>query len=140
MIFGAEISLGFAADDLLGSSQFLRLASTDADVVELYRFVSQAELDDIKNTGIFRPAPGHMEAKQFGRNLEEIEDLATHPFFSDDDLGGIVKIVIPESALNNFDLTPVDKHILKSGSVTARGEKQLEILSQVIIGPIEVIH
>lgn len=41
--------------------------------VALYRVVSSAELSDLRSDGLFRTAPGHMEAKQFWTDPEDAE-------------------------------------------------------------------
>ena len=45
--------------------------STPTTTTTVYRSVSGAEAQDIKNTGRFNLAPGGMESKQFGFNLSE---------------------------------------------------------------------
>lgn len=103
------------------------------DVVDLYRFVSPAEFDDIARTGQFRFAPGQMEAKQFGFNMDEVLKLSDH--FPD--AAAIMKAQVPRSTLQRLDLTPVDSSILRSGSATALGAEQLQLLNQSLLGPIK---
>ncbi len=88
---------------------------------DLFRAVSQKELNDIMETGIFRTIPESLVAKQFGHNLDEVIRLAH--FFSG--TVAIVRIRVPQSILNDLDLTPVDQPILKSGTVTAYEGGQL---------------
>ncbi len=103
---------------------------------ELFRAVSQQELNSITETGIFRTIPESLAAKQFGRNLGEVIQLAG--FFSD--AVAIVRIRIPQNILNELDLTPVDQPILKSGTVTAHESEQLNLLNNSLIGDIELIY
>lgn len=103
------------------------------DVVDLYRFVSPAEFDDIARTGQFRFAPGQMEAKQFGFNIDEVLKLSDH--FPD--AAAIMKAQVPRSILQRLDLTPVDSSFLRSGSATALGAEQLQLLNQSLLGPIK---
>jgi RHS repeat-associated protein len=109
--------------------------SAEAEAVDLYRFVSPAEFEDIARVGKFRFSPGQMEAKQFGRDFDEVLRLSDH--FSD--AAAIVRVRVPRGVLQGLDLTPVDGYILRSGSVTARGEGQLQLLNDSLIGAIEHI-
>lgn len=73
--------------------------------MDLFRFVSKAELDDLARTGgRFRPGPNSLDAKQFGRNLGEVRELGNR-------IGGadaIIRARVPRSTVNSLDLTPVD--------------------------------
>jgi len=104
-------------------------------LINLYRAVSQEELNDIIETGTFRTIPESLAAKQFGRSFDEVKHLAN--FFPE--TVAIVRISISESLLNRFDLTPVDQPILKSGTVTAHEGEQLDLLNHSFIGNIDPV-
>jgi len=108
-------------------------AGAGDEVVDLYRFVSPAEFEDIAKTGKFGFAPGQMEAKQFGLNFDEVLRLSDR--FSD--AAAIVRARVSRGVLQGLDLTPVDSYILRSGSVTAQGASQLQLLNDALIGAIE---
>jgi hypothetical protein len=103
------------------------------ELVDLYRFVGPEEFYDIAARGRFSSGEGMMEAKQFERNFDEVLRLADH--FTD--ASAIVRVTVPSSTLRHLDLTPVDRHILTSGTVTARGQEQLNVLNRSFIGDIQ---
>jgi hypothetical protein len=105
------------------------------DVVDLYRFVSPGELEGITRTGRFSFAEGMMEAKQFGLNYDEILRLSD----SFSDAVAIVRARVPRSVVEQLDRTSVDPFILRSGSVTARGQGELDLLNNSLIGAIEQV-
>ena len=88
------------------------------ETVDLYRAVSPAEFDDIVKTGQFNLGPSGF-GKQFGRDFDEILKLSDHL----PDTSAIIKAKVPKSALDGLDHTPVDRHILKGGTVTVQPEK-----------------
>jgi RHS repeat-associated protein len=100
------------------------------DAIDLFRFVSRAELDDLVATGgKFRPGPNSLDAKQFGLNLDEVEALSTR-------LGGadaIVRARVPRSTLDALDRTPVDPSILRSGAASAQPGSQIDLLNRTLI-------
>ena len=114
----------------LASKAAKALGSKGGDTVDLFRFVSKGELNDLAATGgKFRPAPNSLDGKQFGRNLDEVQELG-------DRIGGadaIVRARVPRSTVNALDQTPVDSFILRSGSVTAQPGSQLDLLNRTVI-------
>ena len=100
------------------------------DTVDLYRFVSQAELDDLARTnGTFRPGPNSLDAKQFGRDLDEVTELGERVGGAD----AVVRARVPRSTVDALDQTPVDTSILRSGTVTAQPGEQLDLLNRTVI-------
>ena len=92
----------------------------EGETVDLYRGVSPAEFDDIMETGGFREDPNgrSLGDKQFAFDLEELKKLVEH--FPD--IAAIIRVRIPRSLLSEFDLTPLDPYILRSGSVSVTKE------------------
>jgi hypothetical protein len=90
-------------------------SNIEDEVVDLYRGVSPSEFDDVFRMRGFRPklAGDSMDVKQFGLNLDEVIRLGD--FFLD--TAAVIRARIPRSTLNQLDFTPVDRTILKSGSV-----------------------
>jgi RHS repeat-associated protein len=136
-IIAFEVATSFAPGGVLddiarGGFNYLKLTKNGDELIDLYRFVSPAEFDDIARTGVFRFGPG-MEAKQFGFQLDEVLRLSDH--FTD--AAAIVRARVPRSILQGLDQTPVDTFILRSGTVTARGPQQLRLLNESLVGPVE---
>ncbi|WP_237763083.1 hypothetical protein [Paenibacillus sp. A3] len=123
-----------AAKNVAETSKVVKQAAKETtELVPLFRAVSPAEFDDIMKTGAFRPDPlgrGY-DGKQFSRSFDELLNLTDH--FKD--TAAIVKVNVPKELLNHLDLTPVDKHILKSGSVTVQPE-MLDLFNNSIVGSI----
>jgi hypothetical protein len=98
------------------------------EAVDLFRFMSRAELDDLMRLGgKFRAGPNSLDAKQFGLSLGEVEALASR-------LGGadaIVRARVPMSTLRALDRTPLDPSILRSGSATAQPGDQRQLVLPV---------
>ncbi|WNJ95694.1 hypothetical protein RND59_00795 [Vibrio ruber] len=88
------------------------------DTVDLYRAVAPVEFDDIAKTGALNLGPSAF-GKQFGYSFDEILKLSDHL----SDTAAIMKVKVPKNALNGLDHTPVDQHILKSGTLTVQPEK-----------------
>lgn len=87
------------------------------EIVDIFRAVSDGELEDIASFGGFRAAPGgaSLSVKQFANDLAELQKFSKH--FPD--LTRTVKVQIPKDVLEQFaDRTPVDPMIFKSGTVT----------------------
>ncbi|MFT5455169.1 MAG: hypothetical protein ACI9K2_001648 [Myxococcota bacterium] len=69
-----------------------------------------------------------MSAKQFGMDLDEVVELA-------DDLPGasaVVRARVPRSTVDALDHTPVDRHVLRSGSVTVHEGEPLDLLNATL--------
>lgn len=117
----------------LGSNFILRadnVRDIGEETVDIFRSVSQAELDDLVRTGgAFRLNPGGLEAKQFGRNLEETRRLSQGLNAND----VIIRVRVPKSTLNQLDQTPVDTSVLRSGSVSAQSGGQLDLLNGTVV-------
>ena len=102
------------------------------ELVDLYRAVSEKELQDIHKTGKFSTVPGAMEYKQFGRSLLETKSFrdAINP------AGHIVGVTIQKDTLDRIgDFTPVDTFNFRSGTVSIH-ESDLEEFNASIIGGI----
>jgi RHS repeat-associated protein len=97
------------------------------ELVDIYRFVSKAELDDLMTSGKFRLGPSTLEAKQFGLNPDEVLDLATS---YDSNTAAIIRARIPASAVVHW-WTPVDRHVLRSGAITIPKE-DLDMLNELV--------
>ena len=97
----------------------------------VYRSVSSAEAQDIKNTGQFNLAPGGMECKQFGFDLSETRQFGTM-------MGQniIVSAKVPNSMLNQLDKVGVDPSIFRAGTLTVYGD-QLGAFNQAVSGTIK---
>ena len=52
------------------------------------------------------------------------------------DMVAIVRVRIPRATFDILDHTPVDRMILRSGSVTAHAGQMLDELNRTLIGPI----
>ena len=100
----------------------------------MYRSVSDAEAQDIKNTGKFNLSPGSMESKQFGFNLAE-----TRQFGNMVGQNTIVSAKLPKSMLNQFYMGDIDISIFKSGTLTVYGD-QLEMFNQAVRGTIKIMQ
>ena len=97
----------------------------------VYRSVSSAEAQDIKNTGQFNLAPGGMESKQFGFNLSE-----TRQFGNMMGQNTIVSAKVPNSMLNQLYTGGVDTSIFRAGTLTVYGD-QLGAFNQAVSGTIK---
>ncbi len=97
----------------------------------VYRSVSSAEAQDIKNTGQFNLAPGGMESKQFGFNLSE-----TRQFGNMMGQNTIVSAKVPNSMLNQLYTEGVDTSIFRAGTLTVYGD-QLGAFNQAVSGTIK---
>jgi hypothetical protein len=84
-------------------------------VVDLYRAVGPEEFADVMSNNGFALRAGMMEVKQFGRNLNEIIQLADEIV---KDAAAVIRVRVPRRLLDLLDQTPVDEFILKSGTVT----------------------
>ena len=105
----------------------------DMAVTKLYRSVSEAETQDIKNTGKFNVSPIGMYGKQFGFDLEE-----TRRFGNKVGQKIIVSAEIPTSMLNRFYILGVDTSIFRSGTLTVYVE-QLEMFNRLVGGTIRIM-
>ena len=76
--------------------------------------------------GKFRSGPNSLDGKQFGRNLDEVQELGNRIGGSD----AIIRARVPRSTVDALDQTPVDSFILRSGSVTAQPGSQLDLLNR----------
>jgi RHS repeat-associated protein len=99
------------------------------ETVDLFRAVSPQEFDDIFASRSFRIHSQGMEVKQFGLNLDETVRLADYL----PDTAAVVRARVPRGVLGSFDLTPVDRTILRSGSVTVHAGEQLNLLNNSLI-------
>ena len=107
--------------------------STRTPTTKVYRSVSNAEAQDIKNTGQFNLSPGGMESKQFGFNLAE-----TRQFGNMMGQNTIVSAKVPTSMLNQFYTGGVDTSIFRSGTLTVYGD-QLGMFNQAVSGTIKIM-
>ena len=108
-------------------------AATRTPTTTVYRSVSNAEAQDIKNTGQFNLAPGSMESKQFGFNLSE-----TRQFGNMVGQSAVVSAKVPNSMLYQLDKTQVDASIFRSGTLTVYGD-QLEAFNDAVRGTIKIM-
>ena len=106
-------------------------AATRTPTTTVYRSVSSAEAQDIKNTGQFNLAPGGMESKQFGFNLSE-----TRQFGNMIGQNTIVSAKVPNSILNQLYTGGVDTSIFRAGTLTVYGD-QLGAFNQAVSGTIK---
>ena len=106
-------------------------AATRTTTTTVYRSVSSAEAQDIKNTGQFNLAPGGMESKQFGFNLSE-----TSQFGNMMGQNTIVSAKVPNSMLNQLYTGGVDTSIFRAGTLTVYGD-QLGAFNQAVSGTIK---
>ena len=107
--------------------------STRTPTTKVYRSVSNAEAQDIKNTGQFNLSPGGMESKQFGFNLAEIRQFGNMM-----GQNTIVSAKVPTSMLNQFYTGGVDTSIFRSGTLTVYGD-QLGMFNQAVSGTIKIM-
>ena len=105
-------------------------AATRTSATTVYRSVSNAEAQDIRNTGQFNLAPGGMESKQFGFNLFE-----TRQFGNMMGQNTIVSAKVPNSMLNQLYTGGVDTSIFRAGTLTVYGD-QLGAFNQAVSGTI----
>lgn len=84
------------------------------------------------NNRLFRPGPYSFDGKQFGYNFDEVLKLTD--FLKDS--SAIIKVKLLKSVIDELDHTPVEKMILKGGSVTVHPDKY-DIFNQSIL---EIIH
>jgi len=105
------------------------------ETVDLFRAIGPDEYDDIMTQGIFRPSPRGYSGKQFGRDFDEVLKISDHL----KDIAAIVKVNVLKNIMNIFDLTPVDRIILRKGSVTVQPE-MLDILNRFKVGLIEHVY
>lgn len=115
LVMGGVATLGFRQSRSA-------IANRSGETTVLYRGVSAEEYNDVMRIGGFRPNPsgGSFGSKQFGFDLDEIYDL-TNRF---PETSAILKVELPTKTLRKIgDFTPVDQHILKSGSVTIHGNQ-----------------
>ena len=108
-------------------------AATRTPTTTVYRSVSSAEAQDIKNTGQFNIAPGGMESKQFGFNLSE-----TRQFGNMIGQDTIVSARVPSSMLSQLYTGGVDTSIFRSGTLTIYWD-QLGAFNQAVSGTIKFI-
>ena len=106
-------------------------ASTRTPKTTVYRSVSYAEAQDIKNTGKFQTAQGGMESKQFGFSLDE-----TRHFGSMMGQDIIVSAKVPNSMLNQLYTGGVDTSIFRAGTLTVYDD-QLQAFNQAVGGTIK---
>ena len=108
--------------------------STTKSTTKIYRSVSNAEAQDIKNTGRFNLSPTGMECKQFGFNLSE-----TRRFGNMVGQNIIVKAKIPTAMLNQFCVVNVDTTIFRNGTLTVYAD-QLKAFNQAVSGTIKIMY
>ena len=119
-----------------GSAVFTGIATYNTmrtPTTTVYRSVSNAEAQDIMNTGKFNLAPGGMESKQFGFNLAE-----TRQFGSMMGQNTVVSASVPKSMLSQLYTGGVDTSIFRSGTLTVYGD-QLDAFNQAVSGTIKFI-
>ncbi len=104
--------------------------SIKTSTTTLYRSVSSAEANDIKNTGKFNLSPTAMECKQFGFNFYETKQFGEHY-----GQNIIVQVRVPTNMIRDFCNVSVDSTIFKSGTLTVYAE-QLEKFNQAVKGTI----
>lgn len=109
-------------------------AATRTPTTTVYRSVSNAEAQDIKNTGQFNLAPGGMESKQFGFNLSE-----TRQFGNMIGQNTIVSARVPNSMLSQLYTGGVDTSIFRAGTLTVYGD-QLGAFNQAVSGTIKFMQ
>ena len=105
--------------------------STRTSTTKIYRSVSSSEAKDIKATGQFNLAPGGMESKQFGFNLDE-----TKQFGNMIGQNTVVRAKVPTNMLSQFYTGGVDTSIFRSGTLTVYGD-QLSDFNQAVSGTIK---
>lgn len=112
------------------ASATLAATTSDGDMADLYRAVSPEEFEDVLRTRSFRPRPGgeSLDAKQFARNLHETIALANYL----PDTVAVIRARVPASVVDHLDLTPVDRTILRSGSVTVQPDT-LDLFNSSIV-------
>lgn len=89
-----------------------------ATTTKLYRAVSTAEYQSIKNTGKFSLKIGAFEGKQFGFKLNEVRKYANLPF-NNGMYSKIVAVRVPKAELNAImQKTFTDAFVFKSGIET----------------------
>ena len=99
----------------------------------VYRSVSNAEAQDIRNTGRFNLPYGGMESKQFGFSLSE-----TRKFGNMVGQNIIVSARIPNSLLNQLYTGGVDTSIFRKGTLTVYGD-MLDIFNRAVNGTIRFL-
>ena len=99
----------------------------------VYRSVSNAEAQDIRNTGRFNLPPDGMECKQFGFSLSE-----TRQFGEKIGQNTIVSARVPNSMLNQLYTVGVDTRIFRSGTLTVYEDKLFEF-NQAVKGTIRFV-
>lgn len=104
--------------------------ATRTPTTTVYRSVSNAEAQDIRNTGQFNLASGGMESKQFGFNLSETRQFGTMM-----GQNTIVSAKVPNSMLNQLYTGGVDTRIFRAGTLTVYGD-QLEAFNHAVSGTI----
>ena len=110
--------------------------ATRTPTTTVYRSVSSAEAQDIKNTGQFNLAPGGMESKQFGFNLSE-----TRQFGNKMGQNIVVSAKVPTNLLGQFyDGGPggIDTTWFPGGTLTVYGD-MLPTFNQAVRGTIKFL-
>ena len=102
--------------------------------ITVYRSVSDAEAQDISQTGKFRISPTGMDSKQFGFNYSE-----TSKFGKWAKQNTIVSATLPTHSLSNFDLTRVDTHIFRHGTLTIYSS-DMGLFNELTDGTIVIIY
>lgn len=89
-----------------------------SSTTKLYRAVSVAEFNSIKQTGKFNTIFGGFEGKQFGFKLREVRGYAKLPF-NNGLYSKIISIIVPKAQLSAImQKTFTDNFIFKSGIAT----------------------
>ena len=109
---------------------YLMYHAQQTPTTTVYRSVSSAEAQDIKNTGRFNLADGGMESKQFGFSLSE-----TRQFGKMMGQNMIVSAKVPNSMLNQLYTGGVDTSIFRAGTLTVYAD-QLDEFNKAVSGTI----
>ena len=117
-----------AGGAILGANNGYSMSTTT-----VYRSVSEAEAQSIRETGQFTCDPRGMESKQFGFNLAE-----TKQFGNMVGQHTIVSARVPNSMINQLYTGGVDTSIFRHGTLTVYSD-QLPAFNQSIIGSIKIM-
>ena len=99
-----------------------------SNTTKVFRSVSSAEAEGIKNTGKFSLNTGSMESKQFAFNANETAKFGK--FVSQ---SIIVSAELPTNTINFFCNTSVDSSIFRHGTLTVYAE-QLDLFNSLVSG------
>ena len=114
-VVGTTISKGI--DKI--SNTYEKVHTSITGNANIYRAVSEKELENINELNAFSTTYKSMDAKQFGFSFVETLKYAKQ---CPNEYTAIVKSSIPENLLDKFYTIPVDNHIFKHGTLTVYGE------------------